>query len=45
MSKASKKSSDPYVRANVALGLIGQRENLKNACTELYNLFVHNGEK
>ncbi|MBN1914999.1 MAG: hypothetical protein JW769_03825 [Parachlamydiales bacterium] len=39
------KSSDPYVRANIALGLLGQRKAVKSSLDELYNFFVHHKEK
>lgn len=35
-----KKSNDPYVKGNLALGLIGQRTHLQEACDTLYGLFV-----
>lgn len=31
-----KKNADPYVRATLAMGLIGQRVDVKTACDELY---------
>jgi len=36
-----KKSEDPYVRANLAIGLIGQREYIKLACATLYHVFIN----
>jgi HEAT repeat protein len=33
-------SSDPYVRANIAMGLIGQRVDVKLACDILYDFMI-----
>ena len=38
-SRILKKSEDPYVKANLSLGLIGQRENVALACDTLYSVF------
>lgn len=35
--KTLKESSDPYVRANVALGLLGQRMEVKGCCDMIYD--------
>lgn len=34
---ALKNSDDPFVKANIALGLIGQRESIKQCCDTLYD--------
>lgn len=44
-SKVLFASSDPYVRANIALGLIGQRELAKECCDILYKLLVEDKRK
>lgn len=36
-----KNSSDPYVKANLALGLLGQRQHLSFCCDELYSFLIH----
>ena len=38
-SRVLKKSEDPYVKANLSLGLIGQREHVSLACDTLYSVF------
>ena len=35
-ARVLKESSDPYVRANVAIGLIGQRRDAESSCDTLY---------
>jgi HEAT repeat protein len=35
-----KKSQDSYVRANLALGMVGQREQVQSSCDTLYEVFV-----
>ncbi len=35
--KTLKESQDPYVKANVALGLLGQRVEVKNCCDFIYD--------
>ena len=37
--KGIKESNDPYVRVNLAMGLIGQRIQVKMACDEIYRAF------
>lgn len=37
--KALETHADPYVRATLAIGLIGQRQELKKACDTLYQVF------
>src|SRR5205807_2191180 len=40
--KTLKESTDPYVTANVALGLIGQRVYLKDSARILYDMLCSN---
>ncbi|WP_044881969.1 HEAT repeat domain-containing protein [Neochlamydia sp. EPS4] len=40
-----KKSTDPYVRINLALGLISQRAEIQKACQALYQGLAHLKEK
>jgi HEAT repeat protein len=35
--KAIKETKDPFVKVNLAIGLIGQREDIKKCCTELFS--------
>jgi HEAT repeat protein len=37
--KLMKKSTDPYVKGNLALALVGQRVHLEEACDTLFGLF------
>ncbi len=39
--KVLKETEDPYARANVAIGLIGQRLYLNQACDALYSLLLN----
>lgn len=39
------KCSEPYVRANLALGLIGQRQNVGGACQSLYECLKNQKDK
>jgi len=42
---AFKQSNDPYVRLNLALGLIGQQNSIEQACGELCNGLVHSDDR
>ncbi len=37
------KETDPYVKANLALGLIGQRQNVKESAKVLFHVLVESG--
>jgi len=42
--KMLKESTDPYVKANIALGLIGQREEVSDCCDLIYD-FLENEKR
>lgn len=45
MQELFHKSQDPYVKLNLAMGLLQQNQDIDMACTSLYNCMINNNDK